>query len=93
MDRGVGKSVTLATTVTRITAPSSPQCKVLTLFRATTSTIIYVVTDGTADGAALPSTGRMAIDAADLPLDIDISPYGSIGLAGDAIGSVESMLS
>lgn len=93
MTRGVGRSVTLATTVTRLTTPSLPSARSLLLVKATTCAVIYVVTDpATADGGGLPATGRIAIPATALPIEVDVAAYGTLGLAGDVAGSVEAVL-
>lgn len=91
MTQGKGKSVTLATTVTRLNGVA--RLRTICLFRSTGASIIYVVTDGTPDGNAVPADGRMAIPAAALPIELDVSGYGSVGLAGDVTGTVEAMLS
>lgn len=78
------QAVSLATTVTRITGTG--QCKTLLLYESDVD--VYVVTSDVADGAALPSAGRVKFTAAKLPVEFNIAPYGYIGLAGASAGTV-----
>jgi len=81
---GVEAPVTLATTVELLTVPSS----VRTLVIWESDVGVYVVT-GAADAAALPSTGRRHVGTvtAGSPIEIDISAYGAVGLAGTGSGT------
>jgi hypothetical protein len=80
---GVEDSVTLATTVTRLTMTA--QAKKLLLVKSDVN--VYLVTSDVADGAALPSTGRIEFASTALPKEVDISPYGQVGLAGVSAGT------
>jgi hypothetical protein len=77
--------VTLATTVTQLTCASGTMRK-LVIYESDVD--VYVVTlSGTADGGALPSTGRPKFAASALPIEYDVSPFGFVGLAGVSAGT------
>lgn len=81
---GVEQPITLATTVTLVTGVGAAR-KLLIL---ESDQDVYLVTlKGTADGGALPSTGRLLFDAAILPVEVDIAGYGLIGFAGALAGT------
>lgn len=91
----VPDNVTLATTVTRLTRTAFETWDKLTIDRRVSGTTTYVYVDlvGTADGAALPSTGYLTVAVANLPAEVDITGWGSVGLAGDASGVVDVVIS
>ncbi len=78
--------VTLATTCTRINGVG--QARWLVLYESDVD--VYVVTAEVADGAALPSTGRAKIEAANMPQEINIAAYGYLSLAGSGAGTVRA---
>lgn len=82
---GVEQAVTLATTVTLITGIGRARRLII----YDTDVDLYLVTlTGTADGAALPSTGReMVKSTSGFPVELDIQGYGTIGLAGASSGT------
>ncbi len=87
---GISQTITLATTVTQITG--SGQAKTITLWESDVD--VYVVTSkSVADGGALPSSGRRPVAAASMPIDIDISGAGFLGLAGASAGDLHFELS
>lgn len=90
LSQRVPDEVTLATTVTRLTRAAFETWSTLTIDRRVSGSVstIYIDLVGTADGGALPSTGYIAISVANLPAVVDISGYGSVGLAGNAAGVV-----
>ena len=88
-------SFTLATTCTLLTgvAPAAlrrrfgdPKPRTLIVWSSTVG--VYLVT-GVADGAALPTEGRRDIGtvSAGSPIEIDITPYATILLAGSSAGT------
>lgn len=83
ISQGVEAAVTLATTVTRLTITGP--AKTIVIYESDVD--VYIVTAGTADGGALPSTGRPKFLSTALPIEYDISPFGPIGLAGSASGT------
>lgn len=86
VDIGVELAVTLATTVTKLTGSKVPFAKTLVLMESDVD--VYVVTSKAAsDGGALPSSGRKKIEAADMPMPVDITGAGFIGVAGTSAGT------
>lgn len=84
--RNLEQAVTLATTVTQLTGFGSPPPRTLLVSESDVD-VYVVVKPGTADGDALPSTGRVKFKTTDMPITYDVSPYGFIGLAGSAAGT------
>lgn len=78
------QTVTLATTVTRLTGTG----QVRTLVLLSCDVDFYVVTGDVADGASLPGAGRYPFTASKLPITLDVAPYGYIGVAGASAGSL-----
>lgn len=90
LSHGVPARVTLSTTVTRLTRTAFETWRTLTLLELVSGTTaqVYVDVVGTADGGSAPTTNRLLIEVAKFPAELDISPYGTVGLAGDASGVV-----
>lgn len=81
---GVELPVTLATTVTQLTSASG--MRKLVIYESDVD-VYVVVKSGTADGDALPSTGRPKFSSSALPIEYDVSPFGFVGLAGASAGT------
>lgn len=80
---GISQTITLATTVTEITGAA--MARTITIWESAVD--LYVVTlKGTADGGALPSSGRRKISSSALPVEISIAGAGFLGLAGASAG-------
>jgi hypothetical protein len=76
--------VTLGTTVSQLSGISG--AKSLILWESDVD--VYVVLSPSAtDGGALPSTGRPLISTSVMPFEIDISPYGFVGVAAASAGT------
>jgi hypothetical protein len=95
ISRNVGKAVTLATTVTRLTQTTGEFWSKLCLMGLPSGSsvgTVYIITNGTADGEALPSTGRVPVAVGAFPFWFDVTPFSTIGLAGDVAGDVEVLV-
>lgn len=86
VEMGVELAVTLATTVTQLTGSLVPFARSILVLESDVD--VYVVTlKGTADGGALPSTGRKKFATTALPIEVSLVGAGFVGLAGSSAGT------
>ncbi len=85
---GVPARVSVDTTVNRLTRTAFERWRTLTILEKVSGSTasIYLDVVGTADGGAAPTTDRILVEVSKLPAEVDISPYGTVGLAADAAG-------